>query len=86
MRIQTVLIALGVQAKIFKKHGVRRQEIENGLLSGNILFLKTRQERYLAITHEDRYLTVVFEYQNQCAFVVTAYPSSDWQIKRFINK
>jgi len=85
MRIRRILIEDIVQEKILG-HGLQREEVENGLLYGNPKFSKDRHGRYLAITHHSRYITVVFEYISFNVEVITAYPSSDWQIRRYKRK
>lgn len=86
MIIKQVLISEDVKRKIFEKHGVSFEEIENGLLRGNPLVYKTTEGRYLALTHHHRYLTVIFIYESPNAQVITAYPSSPWQIKLYKKK
>ncbi len=86
MHVLKVLVELGAEEKIFKKHGVSREEIENALLAGRPLFFKTRGRRYLAITCHLRHLTIVFSYSNGYARVITAYPSSCWQARLYGRK
>ena len=85
MRIRKVLIEEWAQGKIIE-HGLKRKEVENGIFFGNPKFLKDKYGRYVAITHYNRYITVVFEYVNFNANVITAYPSSDWQIRKYKRK
>ena len=86
MRISKILISAEVQEKIFKKHGIKREEIEEGLLQGNSKCFKTRTNRYLAIAHKNGYLTIVFGCRNSVAEILTAYRSSDWQIRLYKRK
>ena len=85
MKLVKVLIEELAQKKILR-HGLQREEVENGVHFGNPKFSKDRHGRYLAITHFNSYITVVFEYINFNAYVITAYPSSDWQIKKYKRK
>ena len=85
MKIRKVLIEDLAQEKILE-HGLEIGEVENGMLFGNPKFLKDRYGRYVAITNYNRYITIVFNYDDFNANVITAYPSSDWQIKRYKRK
>lgn len=85
MKIRSVLIGEKAQEKILK-HGLQRSEVENGLHFGKPKFSKDRYGRYLAITHFNRYITIVFEYVDFNADIVTAYPSEEWQIKKYKRK
>ena len=86
MKLIKILIKLEIQEKINKKHGIYREEIELALFEGNPVFFRTRKERYIAITLKNKYITIVFEYDKGIAEVVTAYLSSDWQIKLYKNR
>jgi len=85
MKIRKVSIDELAQEKVLE-HGLKIDEVENGILFGNPNFSKDRYGRYLAITHHNLYITIVFEYVNFCAYVITAYPSSDWQIRKYKRK
>lgn len=85
MKIHKVLIEDLAQEKILE-HGLKIDEVENGILFGNPKFSKDRYGRYLAITHHNKYITVVFEYVNFNAYVITAYASSDWQVRKYKRK
>ena len=74
-----------IQYKIYKKHGVIFYEIKNGLLL-NPYVKKTKDEKYMTITKFNRFITVIFTYENGIADIITAYPSSKWQIKLFKNR
>ncbi|MBU1946184.1 MAG: BrnT family toxin [Nanoarchaeota archaeon] len=82
MRIDKIRISPEVQEKIFKKHKVLRDEIENAFFDEPYYF-KDRGGRYVAIGFIDCYVTVVFEFDKGCADVVTAYRSSEWQRKLY---
>lgn len=77
MRIRKIKITLDVQEKIFKKHNLRREEIE-GVFFDEPLYFHTKDKRYMAIGFIDKYVTVVFYYEGD-AVVITAYESSKWQ-------
>lgn len=86
MKINKVLIDIVTQEKILFKHGIKIEEIENALLEGNARFFIIKRSLYMAVAHYDRYITIIFEYNKQNAIVKTAYPSSDWQIRRYKRK
>ena len=74
-----------VKEKILDKHNVTAFEIKNVLLN-KPLVLKTKLDRYLAVGFHYRYITVAFEYKTKTANIITAYPSSEWQIKLYKQK
>ena len=85
MIIENVIIEDKVKEKILEKHDVTAFELENVLLS-RPLVLKAKENRYLAIGFYHRYLTIVFEYNKRNANIITAYPSSEWQVKLYKEK
>lgn len=85
MRISKVLIEEFVKEKVLAKHNVKATEIEEVLLQDHLL-LKSKIGRYTAIGHYQRYLTIIFEYKNGNATVITAYPSSDRQVRYYKKK
>jgi uncharacterized DUF497 family protein len=86
VRIAKVLIEEHIKRKIFEKHSVEQEEIKDGLLQGKPVVFKTKEERYLTITKHHRHITIIFTYDQQNAQIVTAYPSSQWQIKLYKKK
>lgn len=80
MRITNILIEDKIKEKILSKHNVEANEIKQVMLS-NPLILKSKKNRYVAIGQFQRYLTIVFELYKETAFIITAYPSSETQIK-----
>lgn len=64
------------------------EEIENTLLQNKPFFSKAKDGRYVALGKWNRYITIIFNYggKNKEADIVTAYPSSDWQIKLYRRK
>lgn len=86
MILRKVMVELKIEEKIFKKHSVLREDIEHALLEGNPRYFKTKGEKYIALTHEKRYLTIVFEYKKGNALIKTAYPSSKWQRRPYKRK
>ena len=82
MKIRNILIEDKVKEKILFKHKVTAFEIKMALLN-NPLILKTRKNRYLAIGKDQRYITIIFEFLNNTAFIATAFPSSESQRKLF---
>ena len=85
MIIKEVQIDKETKYKIYKKHGIMFNEIKNILLS-NLHIRKTKDNKYMAIGKYNRYLTIIFKYKNGIADIITAYPSSNWQIKLFKRK
>lgn len=85
MRITKVIIGEEVRAKILYKHNVEAVEVEEVLLQAKVM-LKSAFGRYLAIGYYQRYLTVVFEYNQGLATIITAYPSSERQINYYKRK
>jgi uncharacterized DUF497 family protein len=84
MKIRWVTISERVEDKIIMEHGVTFEDAESVLL-GNPLISKAKGDRYMAIglDRRSRYVTVIFKYTKGEARIITAYPSSDWQIKLF---
>jgi len=85
MFIKEIQVDKKIEYKIYKKHGVIFYEVKNGLVS-NPYIKKTSDGRYMAITKFNRFITVIFEYEHGIADIITAYPSSKWQIKLFKNR
>ena len=85
MKITNILIEDNIKEKILDKHNVEATEIKQVIFS-NPLILKSGKNRYMAIGSHQRYLTIIFEIDNGIAFIVTAYPSSDAQVKLYKKK
>jgi hypothetical protein len=85
MRIKKVVISAAVQDKIESEHGIWVEEIEEALL-GDVQAFRAKYGRYMVIAHTTRYITIIFEYKKGEADIVTAYPSSAWQIRLFKRK
>ena len=88
MIIKAVKISLKTKIKAYDKHGITMEEIKNTLLQNKPYFSKTRDGRYVVLGRWNRFITIIFDYNEICkeAEVVTAYPSSDWQIKLYKRK
>jgi hypothetical protein len=83
LRIHDVFISRNIADKIWEEHGVSAEEPLD-LLHGDPMIRRARGGRYLAVDLASAgYLTVIFEYQRGTAEIVTAYPSSNWQVKLF---
>ncbi len=82
MRIENIIIGKLTIEKILDKHNVDIKEIKAVLLE-KPLIMKSKYKRYMAVGYYHRYLTVIFEYEDKQAKIVTAYPSSEAQIKRY---
>ena len=80
MKIKAVLIEDKVKEKVLDKHSVEAEEIREVLL-GRLVVLKSKEERYVAFGTSKRYLTVVFTYREGVANIITAYPSSEAQVR-----
>jgi hypothetical protein len=78
MRIYEVRISEAIAEKIQAQHGVLPEDAEEILFSQPVV-RRARDGRYMA----NGYLTVIFEFEKGAAEIVTAYPSSDWQIKLY---
>ena len=85
MRFDNIIIENRIKEKILSKHKVRADEVKEVLLN-KPLFLKTKLNRYIAIGHCQRYITIVFEFKKKTASIITAYPSSNSQIKLYKKK
>ena len=84
MKIRKIQISVAVQEKIFKKHGLKRAEIEAVFFDAPYYF--KMRARYLAMGCIGKYITVVFEYNNKVAEIITAYQSSLWQKRLYKAK
>lgn len=64
------------------------EEIEKVLLEDKPYFAKTKFGRYVALGKWNRYITIALDYsaKSKEAEIVTAYPSSQWQIKLYKRK
>ncbi len=82
MRIEYIIIEKRIAEKILDKHTVEAAEIKAVLLR-NPLIVKSKYKRYMAVGYYQRYLTVIFEYEEKQVKVITAYPSSEAQIQRY---
>ncbi len=86
MRIRKVLLEEKIEEKIFKKHGVSRAGIEQGLFNGSPLLYRTGKGSYAAITLKEMHITIIFRYEKDAAHIITAYPSSKWQTRLYKRK
>lgn len=82
MKIENIIIEKRVEEKVLDKHNVEAIEIK-GIFLRKPLIVKSKYNRYLAVGYYQRYLTVIFEYENKQIKVITAYPSSAAQIQRY---
>jgi len=83
MRINKVRISVDVERKIYDKHTVSRTELEEALVESAPLFFRAKEQRYLALVKKQRHLSIIFTFEQGTATIVTAYPSSDWQVKLY---
>ncbi|MEK6903015.1 MAG: hypothetical protein AABW64_00015 [Nanoarchaeota archaeon] len=82
MKITDILIEDAIKEKILIKHNVHATELKEVLLN-NPYILKAKENRYMAIGYGQRWITIIFEMLQNTAFIITAYPSSDAQIKLY---
>ncbi len=85
MRISKIKVSVEVQEKVFKKHNVSRDELE-AVFFDDPYYFRDRKGRYVAIGFIGSYVTVVFEFSEGCAEIITAYRSSKWQKKLYRMK
>ena len=85
MRIDNIIIEDKAKEKILSKHNVEASEIINVLLSKPFV-LKAKFDRHIAIGHYSRYLTIIFDKKGKNTNIITAYPSSEAQIKLYKRK
>ena len=85
MRIANILIEDNIKEKILNKHNVEAIEIKQVIFSSPLI-LKVGKNRYMAIGYYQRYLTIIFEIYNNIASIITAYPSSEAQVKLYKKK
>lgn len=88
MIVEKVKILLTAKIKIYEKHGITMEEIKNTLFEGRPFFSRAKDGRYIALGKFNRHITIVFNYNeaHKEADIITAYPSSDWQIKLYKRK
>ncbi|HLD05307.1 MAG TPA: hypothetical protein VJG90_06325 [Candidatus Nanoarchaeia archaeon] len=83
MFIKKVLIELTILEKIFKKHNVKMEEVEWALLRNEPRFFRAKEGRHMALAKTNRYLTIIFTCEKNSTKIITAYPSSGWQINLY---
>ena len=86
MLIKKVVLDTAVEEKIFEKHSVGKEEMEEIMLMDEPKYFKARNGRYMGIGVAQRFITVIFEYADGIATIITAYPSSESQIKLYHRK
>ena len=86
MKIEKVIVSKNRSEKIFKKHNVTIEKIEEILLNDNPIYFRTRDNKYLSVGRFDEYITIIFRKEKNNANIITAYQSSKWQIKLYKRK
>ena len=86
MWVKSVQLEQSIEEKVLGKHGVDKEEMEAALLRDRPKYFKVKGGRYLALAQSNRYLSIIFRYTQGRANVITAYPSSDWQVKLYKEK
>jgi uncharacterized DUF497 family protein len=82
VRISRVEIKKHIRIKIFEKHEIKVNEVVNTLLYEHVAF-RVGQQRYMAIGHYERYVTIIYDLHYNTAFVITAYKTTKSQLKRY---
>jgi len=77
-----MLIEDKIKEKILSKHNISASEIKHVILNRPYV-LKAKENRYMAIGYYQRFITIIFEMVKSIAFIITAYPSSDAQVKLY---
>jgi hypothetical protein len=85
MRINQVVISLAIVEKIETEHGVDIEDVK-AALSGDVQAFKAKYGRYMVIARTPYCITIIFDYRQGIADVVTAYPASDWQVRLLKRK
>ena len=86
MQIKELHLEPSVEAKITLKHGVMKSEIDAALFLDEPKYFKARNGRYMAVGKAQRLITIIFEYHEGIASVITGYSSSKWQRKLYERK
>ena len=86
MKNLQIHLSHNVQEKILCKHRIDVYELIEAFKYGKPKIIKLEGKTYMAITHYLRYITMIFEYNVPIANVITAYLSSDFQIRRYNKK
>ena len=81
--IREIRIEPKTKIKIAKKHGVQFTEIKKALMDvpSSRYVQRIKNRIYILVHLGNIYLTVIFHFKDGIATILTAYPSSDWQIK-----
>ncbi|MBI2507919.1 hypothetical protein HYV89_03120 [Candidatus Woesearchaeota archaeon] len=84
MIIELIRLRRNIKEKIETKHSITLIEIEKVLLENKPKFRKAK-DCFIGIGLWKRYLTIFFKYNEKIkeAEIITAYPSSKWQIKLY---
>ncbi len=85
MRIADILIEDMIKEKILQKHNIRASEIKNVFIKRPYV-LRAHGQRYMAIGYDTRFVTIIFEMAKTTAYIITAYPSSETQIRLYKTK
>lgn len=86
MKNMIIYASPDVEEKILYKHRVELDELKDALKYGKPKFIKQEGKIYMALTHHLRYITMIFEYNKPFANVITAYSSSEPQIRKYNKK
>ena len=83
MKIKKVVMNSKVKIKVYEKHNVTKEEIEDVLKKNRPIFRRVGGKQHLAIGNYNRYLTIYFHYDKKTkeADITTAFPSSKKEVK-----
>ncbi|MBS3151016.1 hypothetical protein J4443_01380 [Candidatus Woesearchaeota archaeon] len=84
MIVESIRLRRKIKEKIETKHSITLIEIEKVLLENNPKFRKAK-DCFIGMGLWKRHLTIFFNYNAKVkeAGIITAYPSSKWQIKLY---
>ena len=85
MFIEKLYLAPLAEEKILQ-HGVRKMELETVLFGDEPKYFKARSGRYMGIGFTGRTITIIFEYCDGIATIITSYPTSRWQRNLYERK
>ena len=85
MKVEIISLNAETQIKVYEKHNIKAEEIEQVLKGDKPIFRKEGGNQYQAVGVYNRYITIFFEYdpKTKQATIRTAYPSSKKQIKYY---
>ncbi|MBI2148451.1 hypothetical protein HYU23_02130 [Candidatus Woesearchaeota archaeon] len=86
MNIEALDIGKNTKNKIFHKHSVEIIEIKQTIFYDDPIYFKSGNNKYMCIGKYNRHITVILKKIGKRARIVTAYPSSKWQVRLYRRK